>query len=73
MRSTALTAGAVIFGKAIGLARNYAKATSEERDALSDYERYDGHARATTFKGAMHRPSMLAARNAGDLVTVPTR
>ena len=42
MRSTGLTAAAVVFGQAVGLVPDHAKAASEERSALSDYERYDG-------------------------------
>jgi hypothetical protein len=41
MRNTGLAAAAVASGQAISLGPDYAKATSEDRSALSEYESYD--------------------------------
>ena len=60
VRSTGLTAVAVVFGQAIGLGPDYAKATSEQRSALSDYERYDGLGLAGLVKeGAISASELL--------------
>jgi amidase len=62
VRSTGLTTAAVVFGQAIGLDPNYAKATTEARSALSDYERYDGLGLAGLVKdGTVSASELLEA------------
>jgi amidase len=62
VRSTGLTTAAVVFGQAIGLDPDYAKATTEARSALSDYERYDGLGLAGLVKdGTVSASELLEA------------
>ena len=62
IRSTGLTAGGLVFGQAMGLGPDYAKATSEAQSALSDYERYDGLGLAGLVKdGTVSASELLEA------------